>query len=250
MPASYERRPITDPLPLGSPVSGDDPFAPFRAADPARPFVVAQLGQSLDGRIATVTGESRYINGAPALDHLHRLRAEVDAVIVGASTVVADDPQLTVRRVSGTSPARVVIDPSGRLKGPAKWLARDGTRCLIVSICGGDVADGVERIQLESQNGVIAPRAIVAALFERGLRRLLVEGGARTISAFIDADCVDRLHLLVAPVIIGSGRAGLDLTPIGELERARRPPTRVYALGGGEFLFDCDLRGASESTTK
>ena len=101
--------------------STQDPFVPFRHADPARPFVVAQLGQSLDGRIATITGMSKYINGAPALDHLHRIRAEVDAVVVGASTVVADDPQLTVRRVPGRSPARVVIDPTGRLKGPAKW---------------------------------------------------------------------------------------------------------------------------------
>ena len=113
-----------------------DPFAPFRAADPSRPFVIAQLGQSLDGRIATVSGESKYINGAPALDHLHRMRAEVDAVIVGASTIVADDPQLTVRRVSGRNPARVVIDPSRRLKSGARWLEEDGTQRLI--ICAQD----------------------------------------------------------------------------------------------------------------
>jgi diaminohydroxyphosphoribosylaminopyrimidine deaminase/5-amino-6-(5-phosphoribosylamino)uracil reductase len=244
MPASYERRAMSDALPGERPGDDDDPFAPFRKADPSRPFVVAQLGQSLDGRIATISGESKYINGPPALDHLHRMRAEVDAVIVGASTVVADDPQLTVRRVTGTSPARVVIDPRGRLCGPAKWLARDGTRCLIVSTCAGEEVEGIERIRLEARDGVIPPRAIVAALFERGLRRLLIEGGARTISAFIDADCIDRLHLLVAPLIIGSGRAGLDLAPVGELDRARRPPTKVYALGGGEVLFDCDLRSA------
>ena len=93
-----------------------DPFGPIARAPLDRPFVVAQLGQSLDGRIATVTGESRYINGSAALDHLHRLRAEVDAVVVGAGTIVADDPLLTVRRVAGKSPARVVIDPSGRIK--------------------------------------------------------------------------------------------------------------------------------------
>ena len=75
-----------------------------RRGDATRPFVVAQLGQSLDGRIALPSGESKYINGPAALDHLHRLRAAVDAVIVGIGTVTADDPQLTVRRVDGREP--------------------------------------------------------------------------------------------------------------------------------------------------
>ena len=104
MPTTSERM-LNDPTQLDHlPDEAGDPFAPFRAADPSRPFVIAQLGQSLDGRIATISGESKYINGAPALDHLHRMRAEVDAVIVGASTIVADDPQLTVRRVERDEP--------------------------------------------------------------------------------------------------------------------------------------------------
>ena len=110
-----------------------DPFQPIAAAPGDQPFVVAQLGQSLDGRIATVTGESRYINGAAALDHLHRLRAAVDAVVVGAGTIIADDPQLTVRRVAGRNPARVVIDPTGRTGNQGKWLTRDGTPLVLVS---------------------------------------------------------------------------------------------------------------------
>lgn len=244
MPPSQEWHARFDRQDAETPRMESDPFAAFRRADPSRPFVVAQLGQSLDGRIATVSGESRYINGAPALDHLHRIRAEVDAVVVGASTVVADDPQLTVRRVPGTSPARVVIDPSGRLRGPAKWHEANGARCIIVSACAGDCVDGIERLELAVENGIIPPRRIIDALFARGMKRILIEGGARTISSFIDAGCVDRLHLLIAPVIIGSGRAGLDLAPVAELDRALRPPTQVYPLGGGEFLFDCDLRSA------
>ncbi len=77
----------------------------------ARPFVVAQLGQSLDGRIALPSGESRFINGPAALDHLHQLRAAVDAVIIGIGAVIADDPQLTVRRAQGNNPARIIVDP-------------------------------------------------------------------------------------------------------------------------------------------
>ncbi|MBX9739478.1 MAG: RibD family protein [Beijerinckiaceae bacterium] len=243
MSVSKERG-ATHDLASALPLPATDAFAAFRAADPTRPFVVAQLGQSLDGRIATVSGESRYINGAPALDHLHHMRAHVDAVVVGASTVVADDPQLTVRRVPGKSPARVVIDPSGRLKGPAKWHEQNGARCIVISACEGDDIPGIERIRIDKHDGVIPPRLIVEALFRRGFSRLLIEGGARTISAFIDADCVDRLHLLIAPLIIGSGRTGLDLHPVPELDKALRPSTCVYSLGGGEFLFDCDLREA------
>ena len=223
-----------------------DIFAPFLAAPPERPFVVAQLGQSLDGRIATISGESRFISGEAALDHLHRLRAHVDAVVVGVGTVAADDPQLNVRRVRGRNPARVVIDPTGRLLPGGRWLARDGAARLVVTAAGRCVAEA-EMIRLALVDGKLAPAAIVAALFERGFRRLLIEGGARTISAFIDAGCVDRLHVLVAPVLIGSGKSGLDLAPVAQLDRALRPPTRIFVLADGDVLFDCDLRAARGS---
>jgi diaminohydroxyphosphoribosylaminopyrimidine deaminase / 5-amino-6-(5-phosphoribosylamino)uracil reductase len=217
-----------------------DVFAPFRAAAADRPFVVAQLGLSLDGRIATPTGESRGLNGDAALDHLHRIRANVDAVVVGAGTIAVDDPQLNVRRAAGVNPARVVIDPTGRTGGAARWLNRDGARLLLVT--AADCApDGVELVRLPATDGAIAPRAIVAALYERGLRRLLVEGGARTISNFIDAGCVDRLHILMAPVILGSGKSGLELAPIAGIDQALRPPTEIFLLPGGEVVFDCDL---------
>ncbi|HTO78925.1 MAG TPA: RibD family protein, partial [Methylocystis sp.] len=114
-----------DPIALelewaGSISPAPDLFAPFRDASPDRPFVVGQLGQSLDGRIATLSGESRDISGDSALVHLHRIRAHVDAVVVGAGTIVADDPRLSVRRVEGRNPARVVIDPSGKLDEQGK----------------------------------------------------------------------------------------------------------------------------------
>ena len=86
------------------------------------------------------------------------------------------------------------------------------------------------------------PANIVDALFAQGMRRILIEGGARTISTFIDAGCVDRLHVLVAPMIIGSGKTGLDLAPIATLDMALRPAMRVYVLDDGDVLFDCDLR--------
>lgn len=217
-------------------------LARVREAPADRPFVVAQLGQSLDGRIALASGESRYINGEAALDHLHRLRACVDAVIVGAGTVLADDPRLDVRRANGANPARVAIDPRGRLACDGAWRRPDGARRILVTCEGTAPARDVETIALPHDDGAIAPAAIVAALHARGLRRLLVEGGARTISNFIEADCVDRLHVLVACVLIGSGKPGLELAPLRSLCEARRPRTDVYRLGAEDVLFDCAMK--------
>jgi diaminohydroxyphosphoribosylaminopyrimidine deaminase / 5-amino-6-(5-phosphoribosylamino)uracil reductase len=223
-------------------------FAPFEAGTTDRPFVVAQLGQSLDGRIATLSGDSKYINGASALDHLHRLRARVDAVVVGVGTVVADDPLLTVRRVSGRNPARIVLDPSGRVPAQARCLRHDGAERIVVCREEAKAPQAPEILRLAADGCFMCPRAIVAALGGRGFRRLLIEGGARTISYFIDAGCVDRLHVLVAPLIFGSGKAALDLKPIGVVSEALRPTVQAHVLPGGDVLFDCDLRRpASES---
>jgi riboflavin-specific deaminase-like protein len=220
-------------------------FAPLLRSDPTRPFVVAQLGQSLDGRIATPTGDSRYISGDCALDHLHGLRAHVDAVVVGIGTVLADDPQLTVRRVPGNSPVRVVIDPNGKLPDLARCVGDSEPPCLVIRTGDSRVPNGAESIRLDAgDEGQIAPSAIVAALFRRGLRRILIEGGSDTISRFMDADCLDRLHVLISPVIIGSGKPSLDLMPIDALSQARRPPADVYVLPSGDVLFDCDLKSS------
>jgi riboflavin-specific deaminase-like protein len=203
---------------------------------------VGQIGQSLDGRIATLSGHSHYINGPAGLAHLHRLRALVDTVVVGIGTAIADDPQLTVRRVAGPNPARVVLDPSGRLPAKARLLAADGARRLIVTATGVQpvVPAGVEIVALPQANAQIAPGAILAALAERGMRRVLIEGGADTVSRFLAAGCLDRLHVVVAPVILGSGRPGLALPPIERADQALRTPVRTHRLDN-EILFDCDL---------
>jgi riboflavin-specific deaminase-like protein len=202
------------------------------------------LGQSLDGRIATSSGESRDINNSCALDHLHMLRANVDAVLVGAGTIIADDPQLNVRRVEGRNPARVVLDPSGRTGERNRWLAGDGARRIVISGAERPRPQGCdELIVLPPRDGRIDPHDISQALFKRGLRRILVEGGAHTIAQFIAAGALDRLHVLVAPVIIGSGKQGIDLPPIGSLRDALRPSVRVWPFPDGDVLFDCDLRG-------
>jgi riboflavin-specific deaminase-like protein len=220
-----------------------------RAAPGDRPFVVAQLGQSLDGRIATPTGESRWINQSSALDHVHRLRATVDGVLVGVGTVVADDPLLNVRRVQGRHPVRIVVDPTGRCPPDARvFNAADGVRRIVVRSTegAGEVPPGVEVIRIGTYGRTLAPAEIVNALFAAGIRTMLVEGGAWTVSQFIDAGVVDRLHVMVAPVILGSGKTGLELRPISRLSEARRPQASIHVMPDGDVLFDCDLRSRWE----
>ncbi len=213
---------------------------------PGQRLVVAQLGQTLDGRIATVTGASKYINGHAALDHLHRLRAHVDAVLVGVGTVIADDPALTVRRCEGRSPVRVVIDPRGRMPREAAMLHDGLAPVLVVTGIESPVPDGVEVLRLPAPGEAIDPAEIVAALVARGLPRILIEGGAETLARFLDAEVVDLLHILMAPMIIGSGKAGLRLAPIEKLEHALRPQTKVHVFEDGDVLFTCDLRRSWE----
>ena len=235
-----------------SSLPGAATFRHFGDGSAQAPFVVAQLGQSLDGRIATVTGHSFYINGDGALDHLHAIRAHVDAVVVGIGTVIADDPQLTVRRVDGRSPARVVIDPNGRLPLSARILRDDGVRRLVMRRAGrgAQLPADIEEIILDGpEDGPIAPRDILGALARAGFARILLEGGARTVSGFLHAGCIDRLHILMAPVLIGSGKQGLDLPVIENLDDALRPATSAYLLEGGDVLFDCDLRIRRDAAT-
>ncbi|HWC94464.1 MAG TPA: RibD family protein [Pseudolabrys sp.] len=217
-------------------------FAPLRHGTVDDLVIVGQIGQSLDGRIATASGHSKYINGPAGLAHLHRLRALVDAVVVGVGTAIADDPQLTVRRVVGPQPARVVIDPNGRLAAGARVFTADGAPRLLVTAQATRraVPPGVEVIALPAADGRLAPAAILAALAARGLRRILIEGGADTVSRFLTAGCLDRLHVMVAPIIIGSGRPSFVLPEIERADQALRVPVRAHPIGD-EILFDCDL---------
>jgi diaminohydroxyphosphoribosylaminopyrimidine deaminase/5-amino-6-(5-phosphoribosylamino)uracil reductase len=182
-------------------------FGPLRKGAVDDLLVIGQIGQSLDGRIATESGHSKFVNGPAGLVHLHRLRTLVDAVVVGVGTAIADDPQLNVRRVAGPHPARVVIDPKGRLRADARLFADDGVRRLVITAQGSCCAPppGVEIVALPAVDGQIAPAAILSALAGCGIKRMLIEGGANTVSRFLVAGCLDRLHVMVAPIILGSG---------------------------------------------
>ena len=232
----------------------EDLFGPLRKGVVDELVLIGQCGQSIDGRIATPSGDSHYINGEAGLDHLHRLRSLVDAVVIGARTAIADDPQLTVRRVGGPNPVRIVIDPQRRLDSSARVLRDDGIRRIVITARREEtpVLPGVEILPLEHDGGQLSPTAIAGALKERGFRRILIEGGADTVSRFLAARCLDRLHILVAPIILGAGRSSLTLPPLQRARDALSVPMRAHRLWPNDLsedqlnrsvdiLLDCDL---------
>jgi diaminohydroxyphosphoribosylaminopyrimidine deaminase / 5-amino-6-(5-phosphoribosylamino)uracil reductase len=228
-----------DPLPA-SPLQAV--FEPLRKKGDNQMMVVAQIGQTLDGRIATITGQSKYINGQDGLAHLHRLRALVDAVVIGVDTAITDDPLLTVRLVKGQNPARIVIDPRGRLATSAKVWQQDGVRKIWVTSEDQMVSapPEVENLALPLAGGQIDPHNLLQSLLKLGISRVLIEGGAKTVSRFLEAKCLDHLHLIVAPIVMGSGRPSFELPPILHMDQATRMSTSTHVLGM-DILFDCNL---------
>jgi diaminohydroxyphosphoribosylaminopyrimidine deaminase/5-amino-6-(5-phosphoribosylamino)uracil reductase len=216
-------------------------YGPLCAIPPGKDFAVGHLAQSLDGRIATASGASHWISGEEDLHHTHCMRALADAVLVGADTILHDDPLLTVRRCAGTHPVRVVIDPERKL-GPHHRVFTDPSAPTYV-IAAEDCAIGpslgfAELLRLPRSEGVIPPEAIRRALAARGLHWLFIEGGGVTISHFLRAGCLDRLQLTVAPMILGSGRPSLTLPEIAVPRQGLRPQIRRVALGE-DVLFEC-----------
>jgi|AntRauTorcE11898_2_1112593.scaffolds.fasta_scaffold01989_2 riboflavin-specific deaminase-like protein len=212
----------------------------------ADPIVVGQMGQSLDGRIATVTGASKYINGEGGLLHLHRLRAVCDAVIIGAGTASEDNPRLTVRLASGPNPVRVVIDRHRRV--PATHDIFTDEQSPTLRLVAGDYEpgekllprSGVMEVPCLGDEEQTQPGRILEVLGDFGLKRLFIEGGGLTVSGFLTAGLLDHLHVMVAPMIIGSGRPAFSLPEIETLDSALRPSASMVDLGS-DMLFDLDF---------
>ena len=220
-------------------------YAPLCSDTTRESFVVAHLAQSLDGKIATESGVSRWLSGDEDLLHTHRMRALFDAVVVGVNTVLLDDPQLTVRRCKGQNPVRVIIDPDRRLDGSQRAFLEPTAKTVLVTAndkTGSDTHLGhAQIIGIERQGSGLDPLAILQALTQLGLKRIFVEGGGTTVSRFLQAGVLDRLQLTIAPVILGSGRAAVKLPTISDLNNSLRPHTRQFRLGA-DTMIECIFR--------
>lgn len=234
-----------DPL-AGQIAVQEDTFPVYRTLA-EHPEVVAQMAQSADGFIAARGGDAEFVSGEADRTHLHHLRAAVGAVVVGAGTVAADDPQLTVRAVQGENPVRVVVDPRGRVPvssrvlqsadAPTLWLVGEDVEAP------SGVGEHVEIVRLPAgpgeqtegpdagPAGLVDPAEVLRLVRERVQGSVLVEGGGRTVSAFLSAGLLDRLFLTVAPVLIGDGVPGVRFRGSPVMGEALRAPFRRYTFG-------------------
>jgi len=209
-----------------------------------RPQVTLKAAVTLDGKIATRTGDSKWITGEAARTEAHRLRDEADAVLVGVGTVLADDPSLTVRHVEGQDPVRVVLDADLRTPEDAAVLGRAGASGPPVLLFHADDADeerrqalrrpGVDLIPVTRDERGVDVAEVLDALGSRGVVRLLVEGGAHVHGTFLDLGLADRAAIFIAPRVVGDAAALSFAAGSGveSIEQARRlVRTQVRTLG-------------------
>jgi len=206
-----------------------------------RPFVVLKTAQSLDGRIATRTGDSRWISSEKALIFGHKLRTRYDAIAVGGGTVRADDPQLTVRRVKGRNPMRIVLTASGDIPHKARILATDnGTQTIVASTQKGLTAAKLPDVESWTVRGNSSGLDLNAFLDVAGAKEvtsILFEGGEHLATSLLKQKLVDKLYLLIAPMIIGEGVAAVGDLGIRRLVKAIRFTETGHKNLGTDIMF-------------
>ena len=183
-------------------------------------LVIAQIGQSLDGRIALNNGNSHYINNPNSIIYLHCLRSISDAIIVGSNTIKKDNPLLTTRKIEGSNPKRIIIDGSLSLKNNYK-IFNDGNENIIFTKSHKKVnLNNTTIIRLKEKNFT---KNLIVQLKKLKYKKILVEGGSKTISELINNKYIDILQFMIAPILIGSGINSLNLKEISNLNKAIRP---------------------------
>ena len=183
-------------------------------------LVIAQIGQSIDGRIALNNGNSHYINNPKSIIYLHCLRSISDAIIVGSNTIKKDDPLLTTRKIKGTNPKRIIIDGSLSLNNKYK-IFNDGNENIIFTKSNKNIRlNNSTIIRLKEKNFT---KNLITQIKKLKYKNILVEGGSKTISELINNNYIDILQFMIAPILIGSGINSLNLKEISNLNKAIRP---------------------------
>jgi diaminohydroxyphosphoribosylaminopyrimidine deaminase/5-amino-6-(5-phosphoribosylamino)uracil reductase len=195
-------------------------FSSMRGRGLGRAFAISHFAQSLDGRIATLAGDSKRIGSPSNLVHAHRMRALSDGVLVGSHTLRRDRPRLTVRHVAGGQPARIVLTSSD--DGIDALAAIEGGPVYVIGGNGGPVAPGVTVIPLRGTNGVVPTSEILRELLKHGIQSVYIEGGAVTTSRFLGDGNIDVLQVHISPFIFGSGLSPFVLPPILDVASSLR----------------------------
>jgi diaminohydroxyphosphoribosylaminopyrimidine deaminase/5-amino-6-(5-phosphoribosylamino)uracil reductase len=181
-----------------------------------RPYITLKFASSLDGKIASRTGRSKYISGEEARRWVHRERNAHDAIMVGINTIRLDDPELTAREPEGRTPIKIVVDAAGRLPENAKIFQQAENGVLLLTTPRGQQAvkprDGLDLIVTEDENGQVDLPLALRLLAERGINSILLEGGSRLNGSMLDRGLIDRVAGFVAPILVGGQEA---VSPIG-----------------------------------
>lgn len=210
-------------------------FASLHSKRWKRAFSVSHLAQSLDGRIATSSGDSRWIGSLGNCVHAHRMRSLCDGVLIGSRTLRRDCPQLTVRHVSGQNPTRIIVGSSV-----------DAVDCLTqaspdpILLVGADIqnqGDAVRSLRLRRKNGFIPTSVILKTLHDMEIYSVYIEGGAITLSQFLKDHNTDVLQLHISPIMIGSGVSSLLLPPIQRISASIRFKSHLYTPVDDGIMF-------------
>jgi len=221
----------------------------FHYTQTGLPFITVKYAQSLDGRIATAQGNSRWISSEGSRRFTHRLRAQHDAIMVGRGTMNADDPLLTVRLVKGRNPLRICLDSKLRIPIDAQVLRDDG-RTLIVTTDehGKDKIEKIRKLGKEvlvvqkGADGRVELRPLMKALAQRGISSILVEGGSEVITSFLKAGLINRMVVITAPLILGKGIEAIGDLGIIDLDKAVKPTACEIKRVGEDVVFDLRLQ--------
>lgn len=209
------------------------------------PFVTLKLAASLDGKIATASGDARWISGADSRAMVHRLRNQVDGVLVGAGTAIADDPQLTCRIRGGRNPRRIVLD--GRLRIPPSarlFHQRDPGKTIVVTSTRAPVAKahalesrGAQVWRFPLRGGEISWMVLLRKLADSGMASVMIEGGATVAASALRAKIVDKVIFFYAPKVLGGdGRVMIDGLGIRRVDRSLRIRRLAFRKAGGDLL--------------
>lgn len=197
------------------------PYAllPLYANKEKRTITISHFAQSLDGKIATNGGDSKWIGNRENLVHAHRMRALCDAILIGSNTLIHDNPALTVRNVTGNDPIKVVIGKSNELNFD-KLLENNARVIYFTDNKNNCLTSNVETIDASASDGVIDSRKILNTLYTKGIHSLYIEGGSKTASNFLVHNAIDVIQLHIAPMIMGSGIVNFSLPEISAINES------------------------------
>jgi len=205
-------------------------FLPIVLNRKKNPYIVGHLAQSLDGFIATRSGESKYISCKQNIEHIHRIRAISDVILVGARTILLDNPCLTTRLVKGNNPMRLILDPNNKLKGVEKVFKhhdKNGFR-----IIGSNELSKEENIfKLPIVKNTFKLNHLIDLFKKLNKKIIFIEGGGYTISEFYKNNCLDRLHLCLSPTIIGKGKSSFLIENKKSMKDFKNHDIRYYKMG-------------------